>query len=98
MNDKALILSLIKDDIINSKLVIGLNGLGLDATNYFLHLSETIFRLMGFEDNEHNDEIYEKYLELTKTAAVTCISESHQSLDNLALNIYTTLVNSKSEC
>ena len=60
-NKKKLIISLIKDDLINAKLVNRLNEIGLCADDYFLHLSDTIFKLMGFEDDEETETIYERY-------------------------------------
>lgn len=59
-NKEKLILSLIKDDLINVKLVNGLNEAGLNADNYYLHLSDTIFKLMGFGDDEEAETIYER--------------------------------------
>lgn len=45
----SLVLSLIKDDLINNKLINGLNTLGLSAGDYHLHLSETILNLIGLD-------------------------------------------------
>ena len=38
MDTKELIISLIKDDLVNNKLLNGLMAIGLDPGNYFLHL------------------------------------------------------------
>lgn|GEM_PF-860448 len=86
--DQQLILSLIKDDLINFQLVHGLNALGLHADKYTLHLSETIFRLIGFEDNERSEDVYAHYLQLTKKAYFVDITESNEKLNDLALEIY----------
>lgn len=88
LNNKELILSLIKDDLISTKLVNGLNEIGLNADSYYLHLSEIIFRLLGFDDDERSDEVYEKYLEFTEKAKYIDISDSHKPMDELALEIY----------
>ena len=88
LNDKKLILSLIKDHLINAKLVNGLNEMGLNADNYFLNLSDTIFSLMGYEDNEEAEPIFERYMELSKRAMFIDISQSNKALDDLALQIY----------
>lgn len=88
LNDKKLILSLIKDHLINAKLVNGLNEMGLNADNYFLHLSDTIFSLMGYEDNDETEQIFERYMELSKRAMFIDISQSHKPLDDLAFQIY----------
>ena len=43
LNKKELIISLIRDNLINLKLVSGLNHMGLIADDYYLHLGDTIF-------------------------------------------------------
>jgi len=93
--DEALILSLIKDDLINSKLVHGLIDVGLNAENYFLCLSETIFNLMGFEDNEAREIVFERYIELSKKAAFIDITISHKPLEGLVNEIYEELCKQK---
>ena len=92
MKKKHLILSLIKDDLINSKLVYGLIDVGLTAENYFLCLGKTIFKLMGFEDNKERELTFERYIELSKKAGVIDITESHKPLDSLVLEIYEELL------
>ena len=83
-----LILSLIKDNLINTKLVNGLNAMGLDASSYSLHLSETIFELMGFEDSKRSDQVFEYYLELVEKVNDINIAQSHDALDLLTTEIY----------
>jgi hypothetical protein len=90
-NNKELILSLIKDDLINSKLVNGLNELGLDASKYFINSSNTVFQLMGFQNHESEEEIFQYYLELTAKAKHIDISESTEPLNDLCEEIYTEL-------
>jgi hypothetical protein len=92
MNKKKLILSLIKDDLINSKLVYGLNGMGLNAENYFLHLSDTIFDLLGYADNRETEQIFKRYIELSKHVLFIDITKSHKALDELVLKIYVELM------
>lgn len=88
---KSLILSLIKDDLINSKLVNGLNELGLDASKYFINSSDTVFKLMGFHNHEFEEELFQYYLELTAKAKHIDISDSNEPLDELCLEIYNAL-------
>ena len=88
---KKLILSLIKDDLINCKLVNSLNDMGLCADIYLLHLSETVFKLMGFNESKETEATYEYYMDLTQRAKHIDISQSSKSFDDLALEIYTTL-------
>lgn len=94
-NKEKLVLSLIKDDLINAKLVNGLFELGLNAETYFLHLSDTIFNLMGFEDNKETEEIFEHYIELAKRATFVDISQSHKPMNELALQIYVEIMSKK---
>lgn len=94
-NKKKLIISLIKDDLINAKLVNSLNEIGLRADDYFLHLSDTIFKLMGFEDNEETETIYERYIELSKRALFVDISQSNEPMEDLAVQIYTEIKSRK---
>lgn len=90
-SSKLLVLQLIKDDIINFRLVYGLNEIGLNAGNYFLHLTEAIFSLMDFSNEERTDELYEQYHQLTKKSLHIDISVSHESLNGLVEEIYIAL-------
>jgi hypothetical protein len=85
MDQKTLLLSLIKDDLINTKLIQSLRKIGLSSDCYFLRLSTTIFELM---DIHENDEIYERYIELTEKVELIDITESNKPMEKLALEIY----------
>lgn len=90
-----IVISLIKDDLINSKLVNSLNEMGLNADNYFLHLKDTVFKLMGFEDDDESEEVFERYIELSKRVLYIDISNSHKPIEDLALQIYVELSSRK---
>lgn len=90
-NKKFLIITLIKDDLISTKLVEGLNNLGLNAMDYHLHLSETIFELMNIQHDENTEGIFEYYLAELKKAKRFNINGSQQAFDALALSIYNEL-------
>jgi len=83
-----LIISLIKDDLINTKLVSGLGALGLNADNYYLHLGNTVLNLMGFAHGREREAIFEHYISLTAKANEVDISQSHRPMDALALEVY----------
>lgn len=85
---KELILSLIKDDLINTKLVNGLNEMGLNADCYYLNLGDSIFKLMGFKEGEETDKVFDRYLELSEEAISMDISNSYQQVTDLAVKIY----------
>jgi hypothetical protein len=98
MQTEQLIISLIKDDLINSKLVNGLNRLGLSAGDYHLNLSETIFNLMGINDVEDDDELLDYYIELTSIAQSVDLSDiagRNAILEKLARSIYSELLQRK---
>jgi hypothetical protein len=86
--NKALVISLIKDDLINSKLVNSLTAIGLNATDYHLHLSTTIFQLMGYKDDHYRDEVFALYFRRTKKAMRINIATSSAALDELAVEIF----------
>lgn len=96
-NKKRLVLSLIRDNLVNSKLVNSLNEIGLNADDYVLHLSDTIFELIGIDDTKSNEFIFENYLNLTGKGKCINISQGHDSLDKLTEEIYMYLIREKSK-
>jgi len=92
--NKKLILSLIKDDLINYHLITGLEALGFDASHYTLFLSETIFSLIGIngDDDTEQEALYKLYLGLFKKVEKFDLTENSTQLENLALEVYTALV------
>lgn len=83
-----LIISLIKDDLINSKLVNALTYAGLKADDYCLHLNQTVFELLGYEEDYYSDEVFELYHHMASTVDYINISENNDALDVLALDLY----------
>ena len=98
-NNRELIVSLISDNLINTKLVLGLSGLGLIADDYYLKLGHTIFKLMGFESSEQSDLIFEKVF-IAHSEKVTKIdfSSSQDELTLLSMEIYQELLFAKDIC
>lgn len=97
VNDKQqLIFKLIKDELIYSKLVNGLNNLGLNADDYLLHLSTTIFQLMEIPDTLSNEYIYQGYRSLLRKAENVDLLHGHRPLDPLVEEIYAYLQYEKS--
>jgi hypothetical protein len=87
-----LILSLIKDDLVNNKLVVGLNNLGLSAGDYHLQLSETILTMIGLDTED--DSIHDLYFQLTQQSEsldLSNISTREQQLNKMAQSIYSEL-------
>lgn len=96
MDKKELILSLIRDNLINTKLTAGLNNLGLIADDYTLHLGDTIFKLMGFPPSEQSDLIFETvFMGNSEKITQIAISGSKDELDLLSMEIYRELLFAK---
>ncbi len=91
LSNQKLIVSLIKSDLINYKLVSGLNDLGLQAHDYLLYLSEFIFDLMEFPESEQSEQTFEQYLQRLQEVKDISIKNNHEPLDTLALDIYNDL-------
>ena len=83
--NQKLILSLIKDDLIHSKLVNNLIDTGINVSHYHLHLGNIIFELLGFKEDHYSDKVYDLYIELQKKARLINITISTTALDELAL-------------
>jgi hypothetical protein len=95
-NSKELIVSLIKDNLINTKLVLGLSDLGLIADDYYLHLGSTVFNLMGFKASEQSDFIFENvFRTLSEKVTQINISSSQDELTLLSMEIYQELLFAK---
>lgn len=90
MTEKELIVSLIKDDLTNVRLVYGLDTLGLDSGDYYLHLSETIFKLVGITVDD--EDFFEEYMEECKTVLNIDIFKHPELLNSLAHTLYHKLV------
>lgn len=89
MKTKSLVITLITDDLINTKLVYSLNDLGLQANDYTLHLSTTIMNLMRIKTTSLRwESIHDEYLQMTSRVLKIDIQESPRMLTVLAEEIY----------
>lgn len=91
LDNKNLIISLIKDDLINTKLISGLENLGIDAGLYLLGISDAIFVLMGIADDKEGEELFEYYLNLREKVNIVDFAKSYDSLGEIADEIYAEL-------
>lgn len=86
MEKKQLIISLIRDSLINTRLIHGLEKLGLDSGNYYVHLGGTVFDLMGIKGDR--DDLFEEYMEMCEQATQIDIFKYHELLNSSAQGIY----------
>lgn len=91
ISKKQLILTLLKNDLRNARLVCGLNALGLDAGGYFLGLSTAVWQLMGYRREHIGEEQYALYQDLLERAKHMNDAENIHELEGLALEMYARL-------
>lgn len=87
-NRKKLALTLITNDLINHKLVMGLEHLGIDPCDYHLYLNTSIFKLIGIPKQNQNDELYRRYTELCHKILPLDLKGERLDLETLALEIF----------
>ena len=82
-----LLLSLITDDLIHTKLITSLQSIGFEQDWYSLRLSETVLDLMGFK-GQMAELVYEHYLDRRNAIEGIDISAGYDEVKALALSIY----------
>jgi hypothetical protein len=90
MSKKQKILTLIEGDILNSKLVYTLNGIGVDANDYLTDASQVIFTLIGIKKENRTEELYRKYHDLVRQVEYLDLRSKGEKT-RLALKIYNQL-------
>lgn len=86
--NKTIIINLIKQDLINWKMISLLQKTQIRADDYQLDIGPIIFEMMGLENRKDTDEIFEKYVEMSKPILKTRASQSNRRIDLLASKIY----------
>lgn len=96
MTKKALIIiSLIKDDLTNIRLVKGIENLGFHCDQYHLRLSETVFMLIGFKNDNQEERFYEEYTNVSRKVLSIDILKHPEKLEAMAISIYELLIRKK---
>lgn len=90
MKQKELIIILIKDDLLYQGLINNFNAIGFYTENYYLNLSETIFRILGKDTDE---PLFELYLSKCIEQAKPTIFKNSKLLAKYAKEIYQMLIN-----
>ena len=86
-----LIKGLIRDNLVNTHLVLGLNGIGLSASDYFLRLDESIFFLLDIGKAGKRDRLFKRFWKLCDSVSEINIQNAEE-LDQLTKNIYSELI------
>jgi hypothetical protein len=95
MTEKELIISLIKDDLKHTKLISGMEELGLNCDQYYLQLNEIFFSLIGFKSKEWEERAYEEYLEYSKKVLRIDVLKHPEKVIAMANTIYDKLMEEK---
>ena len=59
-------MTLIESDIVSSKLILTLQQIGIDATDYLIDTSTVVFIQMGIRKENRTEELYKKYFDLIR--------------------------------
>ena len=86
--NETIIINLIKQDLINWKMINLFQKMQVRADDYQLDISSIIFEIMDLENRKDVDEIFEKYMELSKPVLRLSASLSNRKIDVLASKIY----------
>ena len=91
MNNKELLVHLIREELRNKCLMYSLGDLGFDCSSYTLNISQEILDLVGFQ--EKTDELYQWYFKLIDKALIEITFWNlDEMMDKWSLNIYIELL------
>jgi len=79
----------------NYKLVKALDSAGLVSHDFYTDLEKAILTLVGFKEEEHNENLYEIYDRFLKKLPEMNIYDFFIHLDELALQFYQVLLEQK---
>lgn len=98
MDTELYIRLLIKNDLINKRLLGGLNQIGLEADDFLLSLNDMVFELLKLEDTDpKKEEFYDLYDTLTSEILKYPPDKWQNSLDRLSKKIFKELLLLKNE-
>lgn len=98
MEKSEIVIALIKDHLINTKLLESLYALKVDADEYTIYAGDSVFKLMELGEDEWSDDVYENYyMVLLREVHELQIREDHDRLNSLAETIYLKLCIKKLE-
>ncbi|MGV3611698.1 MAG: hypothetical protein ACO1N0_12150 [Fluviicola sp.] len=86
--NRAIVTNLIKQDLINWKMINLLQNMQIYADDYQLDIGSIIFEIMDLNNLENVDEIFEKYVEMSKPILKARANQSNNKIDMLTAKIY----------
>lgn len=91
MNKRRQVLTLIENELTNSKLIFTLQHIGIEASDYLTDTSQVVFVLIGIRKENRTEELYKKYFDLIKQVQYLDLQIKGEK-NRLALKIYGLLV------
>jgi len=88
LSQKELLVRLIKDDLINHRLVMGLNELGLVSEGYYIDAGSTVFKLMNIKEKIGHEIHFAHYMELKDQVINVDFEKERFRLNVMAESIY----------
>ncbi|ABG60175.1 hypothetical protein [Cytophaga hutchinsonii] len=92
LTKKELILTLIKADMRNVKLIYGLENAGALVENFYSNLNVIVLKLIGFEETERKDELYALYDKKMAALIDLHVTDFIDGINYLALDFYNELL------
>jgi ATP-dependent helicase/DNAse subunit B len=96
MEENILLLSLIKDHLVYSRLLNGLSTAGVEVESFYLKLSDTIFSLAALNDDE-DETRYDYYLTMVERISFFDASQWSKEIEPIAKEIHETISNWQEE-
>jgi hypothetical protein len=90
-----LILSIIKADMRNYKLILGLDNAGVLAEDFFTDLGRSVMVLMDFEEEDRDDGLYELYDKFMDRLVEINVHQFHDAIKTLSIELYADLLAEK---
>ena len=85
---RALIISLIEQDLIYFRFMSTLGAIQLIADSFVLEIDEIILKQAGIADHEDIDNIYDQYMQLSKKAITFETENLQDDIHELAVEIW----------
>lgn len=94
-HSKELILSLLRADLKNSKLLYGLEKVGFTADDFYTDLDRQVLELMGFGREQRSDELYQHYHQTIERLVEVPLPVFFENLKTMTLELYNELLQYK---
>ena len=86
--NREIVTNLIKQNLINWRMINLLQKMQVRADDYQLDIGSIIFEIMDLDNRENVDEIFEKYVELSRPVLKINVDQQNRKINLLASKIY----------